>query len=297
MEYPLKKGYWESPVDGTRLFYETEGEGHSLLLCDGLLCDGHIWRYFVPALEEQCEFLHWHYPGHGRSDIPPGHTDLSPERLADDAAGLARHLGVGRTIVAGHSFGVQVALETWRRHPDLVEGLILLCGSPGHLVQEFHENAILEYVAPLLDAVVHLLPGVAMKMWRGLPVEPLLWAAYRFKEVNPRLLRSGDLADYFARLGKVDLRPAIRMLESAGRHDATDYLSEIDVPTLIIAAEQDRFTPPYRSRLMANRINGSELMMVPAGTHSLPIEMPDLVTLRVKRYLREHFSKGEAKTS
>jgi pimeloyl-ACP methyl ester carboxylesterase len=75
------------------------------------------------------------------------------------------------------------------------------------------------------------------------------------------------------------------MLEAAGRHDATPYLREIDVPTLIVAGSNDRFTPAYMSEKMARLIPRSELTMVAGGTHSLPIEQPELVELRIRRFL------------
>ena len=39
---------------------------------------------------------------------------------------------------------------------------------------------------------------------------------------------------------------------------------------------------------MAAHIPDSEFMMVPQGTHVVPLEHRDLVELRVERFLREH---------
>jgi pimeloyl-ACP methyl ester carboxylesterase len=273
--------------DGTDLFYERSGDGPPVLLCDGLLCEGHIWKYLAPAVGAERECVHWHYPGHGRSGEPPLHGEFAPSRLADDAAAVLGHAGLPRAVVFGHSLGVQVALELWRRHRQMVEALVLICGSPGRIVESFHESAILGYAVPLLDVSSRFLPDATASIWRRLPSEWLLWLALRSSEVNRRLIRAADLGQYLGRLTRVDFRVALRLLESAGRHDATPYLGEIDVPTLVVAGRDDRFTPPARSTLMASTIPGAELMMVPGGTHSLPIEQPDLVNLRVLRFLRE----------
>jgi pimeloyl-ACP methyl ester carboxylesterase len=40
----------------------------------------------------------------------------------------------------GHSMGVQLALEFHRRHPERVQALVLVCGSPGHLLDIFHDT-------------------------------------------------------------------------------------------------------------------------------------------------------------
>jgi pimeloyl-ACP methyl ester carboxylesterase len=274
-------------ADGVQLFYEREGRGRPMLLCDGILCDGHIWKYFVPAFEADRECLHWHYPGHGRSDDPPPFSDLSPARLADDAAEVLRHAGVEGAVIVGHSMGVQVALELWRRHRELVEALALVCGSPGRIVESFHESAILGYAVPLLDVSSRFLPDVTARLWRRLPSRWILWLAMHSREVNRRLISAADLGQYLGRLTRVDFRVGVRMLQAAGNHDASPFLPEIDVPTLVVAGMEDRFTPPERSRLMAAQIPGAELMMAPGGTHSLPIEQPDLVNLRMRRFLED----------
>ncbi len=273
--------------DGTTLHYSRAGTGPPLLLCDGLLCDGHVWKYLIPALVTSRECVHWNYPGHGKSQDPFPWTDLSVERLADDAAAVIQHAGLKSVVLVGHSLGVQVALETWHRHRELVSGLVLLCGSPGRIIEDFHEGAILEVLVPLLDVFVRFLPSQAGKIWKALPTHWLLKLTMLTSEVNSRLIRAPDIGAYLGRMTRVDFKIGLRILESAGRHDASGFLQAIDVPTLIIAGENDSFTPAARSQLMGEQIPGAELMMVKAGTHSLPIELPELVNMRIRRFLEE----------
>lgn len=276
--------------DGVELHCERVGSGPPLLLSDGLLCEGHVWKYLVPELSSDWECLHWHYPGHGESKEPSPWSDLSPESLADDAAAVAESVGAESLVVVGHSLGVQVSLELWRRHPELVRALVLVCGAPGRIIESFHQSALLQYVVPLLGVAARFLPEQTSLLWRKIPFGALMRPALLTGEVNPRLVRTRDLADYFARLGRVDFRVALRLLESFGRHDAAPYLKRIDVPTLVVAGAADTFTPPARSREMAREIPGAELMLVPGGTHSLPIERPELVNLRFERFLSERLA-------
>src|SRR5580704_11490422 len=63
-------------ADGTRLFVRARGEGSPrAILCDGILCDGFIWKYAWDALAKVLPVAHWHYRGHGRSALP-----VDPER-------------------------------------------------------------------------------------------------------------------------------------------------------------------------------------------------------------------------
>ncbi|HZI03151.1 MAG TPA: alpha/beta hydrolase, partial [Archangium sp.] len=109
-------------------------------------------------------------------------------------------------------------------------------------------------------------------------------------ELNRSLLAKNDLVPYFTHLANMDPVVFVRTLESAAHHSAWDHLPHVDVPTLIIAGEHDKFTPAWLSRRMAAHIPDAEFMMVPQGTHAAPLEHRDLVELRVERFLREHLT-------
>ena len=60
-------------ADGATLFYEVMGRplpATSILLCDGLGCDGYVWKYLQWVLAERYRILHFHYRGHGRTPLP-----------------------------------------------------------------------------------------------------------------------------------------------------------------------------------------------------------------------------------
>src|SRR5687768_8267936 len=50
------------------------------------------------------------------------------ERLADDAAGVLRTLGVKRADVLGYSMGATTALILAVRHPDLIDKQVIVSG-------------------------------------------------------------------------------------------------------------------------------------------------------------------------
>lgn len=274
-------------ADGTSLYYRSCGEGPSLLLCDGLFCDGHVWKYLIPYLCSFRRILHWHYPGHGLSETPSKTADFSPRRLGDDAAAIITHAKAERVVVVGHSLGVQVALETAWRHPSLVAGLVLICGSPGRVVETFHESAVLNYFLPFLSLTERFLPEQAKQIWRRLPTHWLVALTKWTGEINPRLLKMEDLAPYLIGINDVEIHVAIRMIEAAGHHDASPYLENILKPVLVIGGKKDRFTPSTQSTYMANKLPNAQLLLSKEGTHSLPLEQPDLVNLRIKTFLTD----------
>jgi pimeloyl-ACP methyl ester carboxylesterase len=86
-------------------------------------------------------------------------------------------------------------------------------------------------------------------------------------------------------MARVDARLFVAMLAAAGQHSADDLLPEVAAPTLVIAGERDGFTPPERSRAMAASIPGCELLEIPNGSHTAPIERPSLVDWTVRDFV------------
>jgi pimeloyl-ACP methyl ester carboxylesterase len=113
--------------------------------------------------------------------------------------------------------------------------------------------------------------------------------AFRFAaltgEVNARMIRRRDMVPYLRGARYVDLNIFLSLVQSMDRHDAWEFLPEIDLPALVIAAEKDTFTPPRLAEQMAERIPGAELMMVRGASHAAPIELPELINLRIEKFL------------
>jgi len=278
--------------DGTRLFVrrtaaEADPGRPAAILCDGILCDGFIWKYLWKDLARTLPVAHWHYRGHGRSAAPvdPDRIDIAAH--ADDLAAVREHLGLPPVVLFGHSMGCQVALEGYHRHKERVRGLVLLCGSFGNVTSTFHGVPILDRVLPkLIDAAVKA-PDVVRAIWSRIPPDMALKIALRAKEIDPEKIHPEDVMPYLRHMTHVDFPMFLRMLRAAGDHSAEKYLGEVDVPTLIIAGERDSFTPAYLAQSMAEAIPGAELLVVPRGTHVAPIEQPELVNARIETFLRE----------
>jgi pimeloyl-ACP methyl ester carboxylesterase len=82
----------------------------------------------------------------------------------------------------------------------------------------------------------------------------------------------------------------VRTLDSLKDHSAWDHLPFVDVPTLVVGGEGDRFTPVWLSQRMAEHIPQAEYVFVPGGTHTAPLERPGLVNGAVERFLGEQRS-------
>jgi pimeloyl-ACP methyl ester carboxylesterase len=275
-------------ADGTRLFWRSAGrDAPALILCDGIGCAGYIWRYLFPQLAAHNRMIHWNLRGHGKSERP---RDLDRTSLLDcveDLFAVMDAAGEREAVLVGHSMGVQVCLEAHRRHPSRVQALVLACGAPGRTLDTFHDGPLLAAVFPYIKRLVLARPAAARWVFRTLCTSEIVLQLARYLEVNRYLVAREDLERYFADLAEVDPEVFVKTLSTAARHDASDHLPHIAVPTLVIAGEKDSFTPLALSLRMHAAIPGSEMLVVPGGTHVTPIEHRDLVALRLEKFLDE----------
>ena len=240
--------------------YEQAGNGPPLVLLHGYVGDGRAtWRYQLDELSDEFTVLAWDGPGMGSSADPP------PEfRLADYADRLADFVDVldlGRPHVAGISFGGALALELYRRHPDVPRTLVLAsayAGWAGSLPPDETElrlRQVLELAdRPPAEFVEAIRPTLFSD---STPVETIDAFVANASGFHPAGLRT--------------------MARSVAEADLRDMLPRIAVPTLLLYGDRDvraplygrRATPRGDSRLPAGRAPRRRARRQPRGTRAL----------------------------
>jgi len=280
---------WIESFDGTRLFYTVSGHGPvDFLLCDGIGCDGFIWPYLRPYLEERGRVIHLHMRGHGHSEEPAEPSHVTITDLSEDWGQLVRaEGGAERPVIAiGHSMGVQVALELAHQHSTWRwAGLILLCGTFEHTASNVHETQMLERALPMLRKAAALGGEALNRLWRRMVRFPLVVNIAQHTEMSPSLTRKRDIERYLDHLGRMKPTTFLAMLSAASEHSARVYLSELETPALIIAGEKDTFTPARLSVEMAALLPQAQLEVIRSGTHVTPIEHTVEVNQLIRRWL------------
>jgi pimeloyl-ACP methyl ester carboxylesterase len=285
---------WCRSADGTSIFYSMAGPGVAskepdVILADGLGCDGFVWKYLAPELARRHRVIRFHYRGHGRSGLPVELGNLGIEDMVADLAAVMDHCEVNApAVLGGHSMGVQVILEAHRRMPERVAALMPMCGSYGHPLDTFHDGQHFKKAFPYVYRLFTGFPEAVMRLWRTLlPSRLAYWTALVAGEVNRSLIRIEDMQPYFDHLGRMDAEVFVRVLLHASEHSARGHLSSIGVPTLVVGGEEDTFTPAWLSHEMAEHVPDADLLVVPRGSHVAPLEQPELLSLRVEKFLKE----------
>ena len=276
--------------DGQQLYVSDVGEGPAIVCCNGVGVSTFFWSYLQDAFREGHRVILWDYRGHGRSSLPPDpeHADLSIERFSKDLEHVLRTLHIDQPVLVGHSMGCQVILQYSADHPGEVAGLVPMLGTFAKPLDTLLDSPLSK---PIFDVVHKLALGAGRggrRWFRPLVGAP--WAvdlAKRTGLVDRHYADRKDLEMYLGHLNRMDPRVLWSTVAQIAEHDLTDRLAEIDVPTLVIAAENDLFTPMHRSREMVRRLPEAELFVLAEGSHAALVEHPEAINHRIARFLQE----------
>ncbi len=219
----------------------------AVVLLHGWIASGGLnWFQVFEPLRDRYRVMAPDLRGHARGIRSRRHFRLCD--CADDVAALLRQRRMRGAIVVGYSMGGTVAQLLWRRHPELVGGLVLAATSARPL-----RNVGLGYT------VMGLMEGAALA-GRA--------AAIRRRATRRRRRRDDDaqLAGWArAEMRRHDLRHLLEAAAELGRYDASGWLHEIDVPTSVVATDRDAAFPIAHQVAMAKEIRGARVHKLAGG--------------------------------
>jgi pimeloyl-ACP methyl ester carboxylesterase len=181
--------------------------------------------------------------------------------------------------------GTQVALEVYRRAPERVAALVLICGSYGRITHTFHGSDWLHRMLPTLIEQVQKHHDLARALWGRLPPQFAFKVAGWIGEIDGPSLAIDDFRQYVEHLSDIDLDLYLTMLQKAGEHSAEDVLDTIAVPTFVIAAERDTFTPVEVVRRMAQLVPDAQYLELPGASHAAPLERASVINEHLDAFL------------
>lgn len=280
-----REGFVKS-FDGTEIFYRSVGRGLPIVCCNGLVCSSFFWKYFEQQFRRSWQIVTWDYRGHGKSGLKRNPKNYTVPALVHDLEAVVDALEIPPAIFIGHSLGAQVILEYYRRHPKKIAAFISAYGTFGHLMDYFYNSTF----SPLIFRLVYYLgttfPKQSNLISRFFLSNPLsYWAAGILKVMNSGMMNREEVNEYVNHVLSVDPLLFTNLLKSMQESSAEDILKKVKVPTLIVAGDEDQFTPAWISKKMHRLIPESELFMMHKATHAGLVEQPDLFNLRIEKFL------------
>lgn len=257
-------------INGISIAYHDRGSGFPLVFLHAFPLNRTMWVEQEQALSSRCRVITIDLRGHGESDAPLWRYTL--DQAVDDVIGLLDHLSIRQTVFVGLSMGGYILFALYRRYADRVRGLVLantraqadtVEGKEGRfqMAQTAYKNgpsAIADLMIPKLlsPATIQTKPdlvGRVRAMIEGNQISGI----------------AGDL------------------MAMAERPDSISLLNQITCPTQIIVGELDLPTPPSDAKLMAERIPGARLTILPKAGHLSNLEQPDQFNETIRTFVSE----------
>jgi pimeloyl-ACP methyl ester carboxylesterase len=259
-------------ITGATLHCEVAGSGAPILLIPGLGLDHTYYRFGIPLLARRMQVLAVDPRGVGRSTKSP--PPYSVESWADDFAGMIDKLGFGPIHVLGSSLGGAIALALAQRHPGRLKSLTVVGGfSELDRATELNFRLRLKLIEKLgmSDEVADY-----MGLWTLTRKFINSDAGYAVMRANQANIRTNSAESYSAFVEAL-LRWGRCQAGQEQEPKFTSLLSSIKLPTLVVTSDNDHLIPKELSDLIAARIAGAKLAVMPGAGHIPFMEQPENV--------------------
>jgi len=259
-------------INDINMYYERYGEGQPLVLIAGFSADHTVWSMVIEPLAKHYDVIVFDNRGAGQTDVPEGAYSIT--QLAEDVVGLCQALNVDKAHFIGNSMGGYILQELAYRHSQYVKSAII-SNSTFATHTPFHY-----YVAAQLAMIkANLAPEILMRASSA-------WAfSYQF-------LSQPDILDSLIDLALNNPYP-FTVTGYEGQYAALDafnsreWLDKINVPTLVVGADQDLIFSESSIKALADAIPRAEYYCFKACGHLPFIEYPEQFSELALNYFKK----------
>lgn len=252
---------------------DSQSGDRCIVLLHGYLESMLVWDDFIKTLFGQAarplRVVTLDLPGHGIS-VVDGETHTM-EFLADTVADGIRALGIDRCTVVGHSMGGYVALALCERHPELLDGLVLLSSTPNADTPEKQENRRRE-IELIRSGRKELLARVA--------------PGAGFAEENRSRMRDA-IEDLTEQVYVTEDEGIIALLNGMiARKDHNELLRTTEVPVLFILGRKDGYIPVEVAERMVAEHPEAQVVWLEHSGHMGFLEEPEATVEALLHFMR-----------
>jgi 3-oxoadipate enol-lactonase len=247
------------------LNHRIDGSGPRILLLHAVGMDLTLLEPLAAIMAKDFTVLRIDLRGHGRSPYAPA---ASLADYADDVHALLTRLNFAPCGVAGFAMGGLVTQALAVKYPQDTRALVIANVNHAQTPESF--AALMGRVTDAQRLGMAAIMDVTMERWFNAPFRA----------------QGGD-APVRARLLANDIRVWCDAFTAMAHVDTAPRLAGIKVPTLCLAGEVDKSTPPPVVKAMADAIPGARYAVLPNGPHMPFIEMPGEIAKIVGKFFKD----------
>ena len=261
-------------LDNVSIYYEQAGTGFPLIFAHEFGGSMESWEQQVHYFARRYRVITYNARGYPPSDVPADASSYSEDHAVADLHGLLRFLGIDQAYIAGLSMGGTLALHFGRKHPEMARTLIIASAGTGSTDPvRFRPQSIA--LAEQLEA-----RGIdAMRDYAAGPTRVQL----RRKDPTGWQTFADLILQKHSAVGSANTLRGVQ----AGRRPIFDYADElkrIDIPSLILAGDED--DPCLEPGLFLKRtLPRAGLVVFAQSGHPINLEEPGLFNRAIADFL------------
>jgi len=258
----IRSGYLNT--DDGKLFYEMAGEGNNIILIHDGMVHREIWNEQFLILARNYKVIRYDRKGYGKSSDPS-----APYSDIEDLNQLFIQLQIDNAIIFGMSSGGRLAIDFTLKYPEKVNGLVLV----GAVVSG-------------LGFTNHMMTrGGNIKSFTGLS-DPIKSIEYFVMddpyEIYPKNIGAKEIV---LDLMMKNIHQSAEIFSIPPERPAVNFLSEINVPALVLVGEYDIPDVQQQAGVIGFGIPNAKREIIPDSGHLIPIEQPAVFNAIVMKFL------------
>lgn len=252
------------------------GKGRQpMVFAHGFGCDQNMWRYLVPAFENEFKIILFDFVGAGKSDI----AAYNPERYASlqgyaqDVLDICEALDLQEVIFVGHSVSSMIGLLAANKEPRYFSRLIMVGPSPGYINDG-------DYVGGFERKDIEGLLETMEKNYIG-------WANFLAPAImghKDRPYLGEELTESFC---STDPIIAKQFAEATFFSDNRRDLKQNKIPSLVLQCSDDIIAPLAVGAYLEKNLPYSKVKVMKATGHCPHMSEPEETISLIREYLAD----------
>ncbi|HWG01810.1 MAG TPA: alpha/beta hydrolase [Trebonia sp.] len=251
-------------------------DGPVMMFAHGFGCDQNMWRFVVPAFEDDYRTVLFDFVGAGGSDL----SAYDPRRYATldgyalDVVEVVRALDLRDVIFVGHSVSAMIGVLAASAEPSRFGALVLVAPSPCYIDDEGYTGGFTE------EDIEGLLATLDSNY--------LGWSASMAPAImgNPDRPQLG--AELTASFCRTDPEIQKRFARATFLSDNRADLTRVKLPTLVMQCRADVIAPDCVGEYVHAQIPGSVLARLSASGHCPNLSAPEETVTAIAAFLEKY---------